>query len=167
MQIRDTPAEIQDYFTFFTSEPNLRVSGYQPFVRTFGDFAINSGKTHCELRISTTVTHSHAARCCLWLPLPLTLFVHTQCYRSVDMIYAIMCILADTTVFYFVAYQCALTGYYTFTWSGESGQPDVQKRARYSFAYRRDASKPCGWAIIDHHSSALPTAPSQLRHASL
>jgi hypothetical protein len=44
MQIRDTPAEIQDYFTFFASEPNLRVSGYQPFVRTFGDFAINSGE---------------------------------------------------------------------------------------------------------------------------
>jgi len=43
-QVRDTPAEIQDYFEYFANLPDLSVSSYQGCVRTYDEnFAINSG----------------------------------------------------------------------------------------------------------------------------
>jgi hypothetical protein len=42
-QLRVTPAEILDYFQFFTSLQGLKVTAYQPFIRVMGDVAINDG----------------------------------------------------------------------------------------------------------------------------
>jgi uncharacterized protein (TIGR02246 family) len=42
-QIRDTKAELRDYFTFFTALPNLSAKDYIPTIRVYDDIAINSG----------------------------------------------------------------------------------------------------------------------------
>ena len=43
-QVRDTQAEIRDYFEYFAKLPELSVSSYKGCVRTYGtDVAINSG----------------------------------------------------------------------------------------------------------------------------
>lgn len=57
-------------------------------------------------------------------------------------------------------------GYYTFEFTkNENGTPtNVVKRARFSFIYRKDP-RSGQWTIIDHHSSALPSAPSALKQA--
>lgn len=41
----------------------------------------------------------------------------------------------------------------------------MQKRARYSFVYRKDPATG-RWMIADHHSSLLPTAPKGLAPAT-
>lgn len=51
-----------------------------------------------------------------------------------------------------------------FAWRGPDGQ-EVQKRARYSFVYRKDPASG-KWMIVDHHSSLLPTAPKGLKPAT-
>ncbi|CAM9125431.1 unnamed protein product [Chrysoparadoxa australica] len=58
------------------------------------------------------------------------------------------------------------SGVYTFLWNdpAEPGGKKV-KKARYSFTYKKDASSRNGWSIVDHHSSAIPNAPAQLKHA--
>lgn len=99
-EVRDTPAEIRDYFNFFAAEPELRVSDYRPYIRVFDkDFAINAG-------------------------------------------------------------------YYTFTWKDVKTHADVEKHARYSFAYKKDPTAPTGWVIVDHHSSVVPASPKELKHAN-
>jgi hypothetical protein len=95
-EIRDTPAEIEDYFNFFANLKGLSVSDYRPLARVFGDVGVNDG-------------------------------------------------------------------YYTFSWVNDGGEV-VRKQARFRFLYRRDPSTPSGWAILDHHSSAMPDAPAALRH---
>ncbi len=97
-QLRVNPKEIRDYFEFFAGLPGLRVAAYQPYVRVFGDTAINDG-------------------------------------------------------------------YYVFAWRGPDGK-ELQKHARYSFVYRKDAARKEGWVIVDHHSSLLPTAPVALPKAT-
>ncbi|KAG5182649.1 hypothetical protein JKP88DRAFT_208654 [Tribonema minus] len=42
-EVRDTPAEIFDYFDYFANKPHLRVSGYRPLIRVDGDVALNTG----------------------------------------------------------------------------------------------------------------------------
>jgi uncharacterized protein (TIGR02246 family) len=42
-QIRDTRAELRDYFEFFTALPNLSAKDYIPTIRVYDDIAINSG----------------------------------------------------------------------------------------------------------------------------
>ncbi|CAM9356947.1 unnamed protein product [Scytosiphon promiscuus] len=54
-------------------------------------------------------------------------------------------------------------GTYTFAWSGEDGAPK-EKRARFSFTFRRDPESPTAWTIVEHHSSSMPTSPAQLKH---
>ncbi|CAM9111622.1 unnamed protein product [Phaeothamnion confervicola] len=61
------------------------------------------------------------------------------------------------------------SGYYTFTFQDKDGKRQAgehTKHARYSFTYRREPSMPYGWAIVDHHSSVVPTPPATLRHAN-
>ncbi|CAM9372851.1 unnamed protein product [Choristocarpus tenellus] len=55
-------------------------------------------------------------------------------------------------------------GTYTFAWTGEGGEKK-EKRARYSFTYRRDPNCLTGWAMVEHHSSAMPVSPPALKHA--
>lgn len=54
-----------------------------------------------------------------------------------------------------------LAGTYTFAWRGEDGVT-VEKRARFSFTFRRDRTRgaPRAWLIVEHHSSSMPTAPA-------
>ncbi|CAN0262222.1 unnamed protein product [Scytosiphon promiscuus] len=56
-------------------------------------------------------------------------------------------------------------GTYTFAWQGEDGET-IEKRARFSFTFRRDPSSPQKWVIVEHHSSSMPTAPAGLKRAS-
>ncbi|CAN0422298.1 unnamed protein product, partial [Discosporangium mesarthrocarpum] len=53
-------------------------------------------------------------------------------------------------------------GSYTFTWEDENGEK-IEKRARYTFAYRRDPTTPKGWAMVEHHSSLMPVSPPTLK----
>ncbi|CAN0077693.1 unnamed protein product, partial [Hapterophycus canaliculatus] len=53
-------------------------------------------------------------------------------------------------------------GTYTFAWRGEDGAPK-EKRARFSFTFRRDPESPTAWTIVEHHSSSMPTSPAQLK----
>ena len=53
-------------------------------------------------------------------------------------------------------------GTYTFAWQGEDGAT-VEKRARFSFTYRKDGSS---WIIVEHHSSSMPIAPEGLKPVS-
>jgi hypothetical protein len=46
------------------------------------------------------------------------------------------------------------TGYYTFSYVRD-GQPATLP-ARYSFTFVKEVDK---WMIVDHHSSAMPSAP--------
>ena len=95
-QVRDTPAEIRDYFEYFAKLPELSVSTYKGCIRMYDeDFAINSG-------------------------------------------------------------------YYTFTFSKDGKTTAVP--ARYSFTYKKNDSDK--WEIIEHHSSASPTAPEALEMVS-
>ncbi|CAM9215206.1 unnamed protein product [Ectocarpus sp. 8 AP-2014] len=55
-------------------------------------------------------------------------------------------------------------GTYTFSWQDNDGDT-VEKRARFSFTFRRDPNKPQQWAIVEHHSSSMPTAPAGLKPA--
>ncbi|CAM9537112.1 unnamed protein product, partial [Sphacelaria rigidula] len=55
-------------------------------------------------------------------------------------------------------------GSYTFAWDGKEGET-VEKRARFSFTFRRDVNSPTGWTIVDHHSSAMPKSPAGLKQA--
>ncbi|CAM9166772.1 unnamed protein product [Ectocarpus sp. 4 AP-2014] len=55
-------------------------------------------------------------------------------------------------------------GTYTFSWQDNDGAT-VEKRARFSFTFRRDPTKPQEWAIVEHHSSSMPTAPAGLKPA--
>ncbi|CAM9922032.1 unnamed protein product [Ascophyllum nodosum] len=55
-------------------------------------------------------------------------------------------------------------GTYTFAWQGADGGT-TEKRARFSFTFRRDPSSPTGWTIVEHHSSVMPRSPAQLKHA--
>lgn len=55
-------------------------------------------------------------------------------------------------------------GSYTFAWQGKDGETK-EKRARFSFAFRRDPDSPTGWTIVEHHSSAMPSAPAGLKRA--
>lgn len=52
-------------------------------------------------------------------------------------------------------------GDYTFTWDGADGPVEVD--ARFTFHFRREAG---GWKIVEHHSSAMPTAPPALKPVS-
>ena len=57
-------------------------------------------------------------------------------------------------------------GTYTFAWQGEDGGT-VEKRARFSFTFRRDhPGTPQAWMIVEHHSSSMPNAPSGLKAVS-
>ncbi|CAN0211391.1 unnamed protein product, partial [Hapterophycus canaliculatus] len=56
-------------------------------------------------------------------------------------------------------------GTYTFAWQGEEGET-IEKRARFSFTFRRDPSSPQKWTIVEHHSSSMPTAPAGLKRVS-
>lgn len=56
-------------------------------------------------------------------------------------------------------------GTYTFAWVGTEGQAK-EKRARFSFTMRRDSASPTAWTIVEHHSSAMPTSPTGLKHAT-
>lgn len=97
-EVRDTPAEIYDYFDYFARLPKLRLSEYTPVsVRVYGDFATQAGT-------------------------------------------------------------------YTFAWQGPDGETK-EKRARFSFTFRRDPKSSTGWSIVEHHSSAMPTSPLELKHA--
>jgi hypothetical protein len=42
-ELRVVPEEIRDYFEFFCRLSNLKVVAYKPYVRVFGDTAINDG----------------------------------------------------------------------------------------------------------------------------
>jgi uncharacterized protein (TIGR02246 family) len=42
-QIRDTKAELRDYFEFFTALPHLSAKDYIPTIRVYDDIAINTG----------------------------------------------------------------------------------------------------------------------------
>ncbi|CAM9370058.1 unnamed protein product [Ectocarpus sp. 13 AM-2016] len=52
-------------------------------------------------------------------------------------------------------------GAYTFAWAGADGAM-TETRARFTFAYRRENGK---WVMVEHHSSAMPTAPPGLKPA--
>lgn len=52
-------------------------------------------------------------------------------------------------------------GDYTFTWDGADGPVEVD--ARFTFHFRREAD---GWKIVEHHSSAMPSAPAGLKAVS-
>lgn len=93
-QLRVTPGEIRDYFDVFAKLPNLKVTDYKPYIRLYGDIAINDG-------------------------------------------------------------------YYTVHFG--SGADAKVTKARYVFVYKRAANGK--WEIIDHHSSAMPTAPAGLKPA--
>lgn len=54
-------------------------------------------------------------------------------------------------------------GDYTFMWQAADGS-DVEVDARYTFSYRKEAD---GWKIVEHHSSAMPSAPAGLKAVSL
>ena len=55
-------------------------------------------------------------------------------------------------------------GTYTFAFQGPDGAT-VEKRARFSFTFRRDRpGSPQPWTIVEHHSSSMPTAPAGLKH---
>ena len=55
-------------------------------------------------------------------------------------------------------------GTYTFAFQGADGAT-VEKRARFSFTFRRDRpGSPQPWTIVEHHSSSMPTAPAGLKH---
>lgn len=54
-------------------------------------------------------------------------------------------------------------GTYTFAWLGGDGAPK-EKRARFSFTFRRDPESPTSWTIVEHHSSSMPTSPAELKH---
>lgn len=54
-------------------------------------------------------------------------------------------------------------GTYTFAWQGNGGERK-EKRARFSFTMRRDPQSPTAWTIVEHHSSAMPTSPAELKH---
>jgi hypothetical protein len=92
-QIRDTPAEIKDYFEFFTQLPHLAVADVRSNIRVYDDMAINSG-------------------------------------------------------------------YYSFSYDREGTTKILP--ARFTFVYRRINDE---WLIEDHHSSAIPQAPVQLKAA--
>ncbi|CAN0009569.1 unnamed protein product [Ectocarpus fasciculatus] len=51
-------------------------------------------------------------------------------------------------------------GAYTFAWEVDGAMKET--RARFTFAYRREGGK---WVMIEHHSSAMPTAPAGLKPA--
>lgn len=54
-------------------------------------------------------------------------------------------------------------GTYTFAWQGPDGET-VEKRARFSFTFRRcEKGSPQPWVIVEHHSSSMPNAPEGLR----
>ncbi|CAM9947506.1 unnamed protein product [Scytosiphon promiscuus] len=53
-------------------------------------------------------------------------------------------------------------GTYTFAFQGADGAT-VEKRARFSFTFRRDPENPRKWVIVEHHSSSMPTAPAGLK----
>ncbi|CAN0428740.1 unnamed protein product, partial [Ectocarpus sp. 12 AP-2014] len=54
-------------------------------------------------------------------------------------------------------------GTYTFAWQGEDGKT-VEKRARFSFTFRRGKpGSPQPWTIVEHHSSSMPIAPAELK----
>ncbi|CAN0366280.1 unnamed protein product, partial [Ectocarpus sp. 6 AP-2014] len=54
-------------------------------------------------------------------------------------------------------------GTYTFAWQGDDGKT-VEKRARFSFTFRRDKpGSPQPWTIVEHHSSSMPIAPAELK----
>ena len=55
-------------------------------------------------------------------------------------------------------------GYYTFSFTDPNNGATVNKKARFSFIYRKDPMTG-KWLIVDHHSSALPSAPSSLEQA--
>lgn len=57
-------------------------------------------------------------------------------------------------------------GTYTFAWQGPDGAT-VEKRARFSFTFRRDdPACPNKWTIVEHHSSSMPNAPEGLKPVS-
>ncbi|CAM9655777.1 unnamed protein product [Scytosiphon promiscuus] len=54
-------------------------------------------------------------------------------------------------------------GTYTFAWQG-ADDATVEKRARFSFTFRRDhPDSPTPWTIVEHHSSSMPIAPDGLK----
>ncbi|CAM9529065.1 unnamed protein product [Ectocarpus sp. 12 AP-2014] len=54
-------------------------------------------------------------------------------------------------------------GTYTFAWQGNDDET-VEKRARFSFTFRRDhPESPTPWTIVEHHSSSMPSAPDGLK----
>ncbi|CAM9215285.1 unnamed protein product [Ectocarpus sp. 8 AP-2014] len=54
-------------------------------------------------------------------------------------------------------------GTYTFAWQGDDGKT-IEKRARFSFTFRRDKpGSPQPWTIVEHHSSSMPIAPAELK----
>eukprot|EP00752_Nemacystus_decipiens_P003524 g3250.t1 len=58
-------------------------------------------------------------------------------------------------------------GTYTFAWQGEDGKT-VEKRARFSFTFRREkpgSAQP--WIIVEHHSSSMPNAPAELKSVEM
>lgn len=54
-------------------------------------------------------------------------------------------------------------GTYTFAWQGADGETK-EKRARFSFTFRRDLESPTEWTIVEHHSSSMPISPAELKH---
>ena len=57
-------------------------------------------------------------------------------------------------------------GTYTFAWQGDDGKT-VEKRARFSFTFRREKpGNPQPWIIVEHHSSSMPNAPKELKSVS-
>ena len=57
-------------------------------------------------------------------------------------------------------------GTYTFAFQGADGAT-VEKRARFSFTFRRDhPESPTPWTIVEHHSSSMPNAPAGLKRVS-
>ncbi|CAN0239127.1 unnamed protein product, partial [Hapterophycus canaliculatus] len=57
-------------------------------------------------------------------------------------------------------------GTYTFAWQGPD-DATVEKRARFSFTFRRDhPESPTPWTIVEHHSSSMPIAPDGLKRVS-
>ena len=54
-------------------------------------------------------------------------------------------------------------GYYTVSFDSPEGTKVT--KARYVFVYKRNEARNT-WEIIDHHSSAMPTAPAGLKPAT-